>query len=256
MKIIDAHTHPLFASKFFAGEAKKSGVTLSLRGLLREMKENGVEKAVAIGDWLRNDGTRRKPFSNFTNNDLVWLAKRERKRFRLLFAANIFLGYEHYYPTDDRCTRFYELAEKYRAVAVFHTGDPVWPAAKVRHAHPINVDDVAVERPKLKIVLAHAGQHWMRDAGVVVAKNKNVYADLSGWFLGRRLPPDAHVMKEMFRELVFLADDCDRLMFGSDWPLMRMKPYIEFINGCEFLSATEKKKIFWSNANKLYWGSE
>lgn len=54
----------------------------------------------------------------------------------------------------------------------------------MRQAHPLLVDDIAVDFPKVKFVLCHLGNPWFQDAAQVLYKNDNVYADISGLTLG------------------------------------------------------------------------
>lgn len=153
-----------------------------------------------------------------------------------------------------RLAPVFDLCERHHAIAMFHTGDTLLSSGHVRHAHPVPADEVAVAHPDMTIVLAHAGQHWMPDAGEVVGKNPNVWADISGWFVGRRdLPPHADFLRHQFQQLIYWGVGCDKLMFGSDWPLMAIAPHIEFVEGCGFLSADEKRMILFDNARRLYW---
>lgn len=95
----------------------------------------------------------------------------------------------------------------------------------MRFADPMRVDDVAVAHPRMPIVLAHAGQHGMASAGEVVGENPNVWADISGWFVGGTELPDHHCfLHGRSQHLVYWAAGCDRLMHGSDWPLLAMRP--------------------------------
>lgn len=281
MPVIDAHTHLAPGSPLFNEWAQKTGADHSLAGLLREMDDNDVERAVLIGHWVLQEGTRDNPFTNKSNNDLVHFIERGGDRLRGLLGINIadegpldlelldeylkrpefpgvkfFTGYETYYADDSRLKPVFQLLEKHHAIAMFHTGDTLLPSGHVRYAHPIPADDVAVAFPGMTVVLAHAGQHWMADAGEVVGKNPNVWADISGWFVGRKdLPPHAAFLKHQFQELIYWGVGCEKLMFGSDWPLMAIKPYIEFVEGCDFLSKEEKQMILFDNAKRLYWSS-
>ncbi len=67
---------------------------------------------------------------------------------------------------------------------MFHTGDTYNPRGKLRYAHPLNIDVVAVDNPGLKLVICHVGNPWILDCMETVYKNKNVYADISGLVLG------------------------------------------------------------------------
>ena len=51
---------------------------------------------------------------------------------------------------------------------------------KLKYSQSFNIDELAVDFPKVKFVIAHCGTPWVQDAVEVVAKNKNVYMDLSG----------------------------------------------------------------------------
>src|SRR5262249_27798603 len=75
-------------------------------------------------------------------------------------ALKAYLGYLHYPPNDPRYRPYYELADRFKLPVVFHTGDTYSPQAKVRLAHPLLVDDVAVDHPQVRFVLAHLGNPW------------------------------------------------------------------------------------------------
>jgi predicted TIM-barrel fold metal-dependent hydrolase len=278
MQAIDAHVHLVPSSKVFQREAKRNGAKYSLDGLLAEMDENDVDRALLIGHWDMDDGSLDGPFRNRTNNELLMVLDEGGDRFRGLLTANVrghgvidldvldehlarpevvglkfFLGYEAFYPTDLRCEPAYELLERHGKAAVFHTGDTLVSDVQLKYAHPMPLDDVAVAHPELPIVIAHAGQHWMHDAGELVGKNPNVWADLSGWFLGKDLPWFTDYVRTQFREFIFWAEGTDHLMFGTDWPLMRMRPYHEFMRGCDFLPDDVVPKLMRENAERLYW---
>src|SRR6185437_4398865 len=99
-------------------------------------------------------------------------------------ALKAYLGYLHYAPDHPGYRPYYELAERYQLPVIFHTGDTYSPCAKLRYAQPLLVDDVAVDHPKVKFVLAHLGNPWLTDAAEVIYKNINVWADLSGLVVG------------------------------------------------------------------------
>jgi predicted TIM-barrel fold metal-dependent hydrolase len=59
----------------------------------------------------------------------------------------------------------YRAAEANGIPVMFHTGTSVFPGARNKYGDPIYVDDVAVDFPKLKILLAHGGRPlWMHTA--------------------------------------------------------------------------------------------
>ena len=51
----------------------------------------------------------------------------------------------------------YRAAEANGIPVMFHTGTSIFPGARNKYGDPIYLDDVAVDFPKLKILLAHGG---------------------------------------------------------------------------------------------------
>jgi predicted TIM-barrel fold metal-dependent hydrolase len=171
-------------------------------------------------------------------------------------ALKVYLGYLHFAPDHPGYRPYYELAEQYNLPVYFHTGDTYSPYAKVRYAHPLGVDDVAVDHPRTKFVLAHLGNPWMADAAEVVYKNINVWADLSGLVIG---PAEAFADEEKQEALLDLtinlqrafryAERPNRFLFGSDWPLTPIGTYRAFIERA--IPAPYHSLIFEDNARVL-----
>ena len=102
----------------------------------------------------------------------------------------------------------YEEAQRLRLPVMIHTGTSVFPGARSRTGEPIAVDDVAVDFPDLKIVLAHGGRPlWMDQAFFLVRRFPNVHMDVSS------IPPRA-----IPRYFPRLAEVADKVLYGSDWP--------------------------------------
>ncbi len=102
----------------------------------------------------------------------------------------------------------YRAAEANGIPVMFHTGTSVFPGARNKYGDPIHVDDVAVDFPKLKILLAHGGRPlWMDTAFFLVRRHPNVYLDISG------IPP-----KTLLKYFPRLTEIADKTMFGTDWP--------------------------------------
>ena len=104
-------------------------------------------------------------------------------------AFKAYLGYLYYGPDSPSYGPYYELAARYKIPFIFHTGDTFSPLAKLKFAHPLLVDEVAVDHPDVRFVIAHVGNPWLTDAAEVLYKNNkaeraNVWADLSGFVVG------------------------------------------------------------------------
>lgn len=98
---------------------------------------------------------------------------------------------------------------------MIHTGDTYSPQAKVRFAHPLAVDDVAVDFPDLKLVICHVGNPWIRDAMEVVYK-KNAHTDISGFVLGDFTERFEKYMVDQVKDMVLYAGDPNYLLYGTD----------------------------------------
>jgi predicted TIM-barrel fold metal-dependent hydrolase len=170
-------------------------------------------------------------------------------------AIKLFPGYEYFFPNQKECNPVYELAEKLKVPVLFHTGDTNDPKSKVKYAHPLNVDDVAVSFPKVNFVLCHLGNPWIMDAVEVLYKNKNAYADLSGFVAGKGdLIFKKYYkgrQKAMMEGIFYEFSNVEKLMFGTDYPLTNYEFYIKFIKKLK-LSNKEFNKIFFETAAKLF----
>jgi predicted TIM-barrel fold metal-dependent hydrolase len=172
-------------------------------------------------------------------------------------ALKAYLGYLHFYPTDPGYWPYYELAARHKLPVIFHTGDTFSPLAKLKYAHPLGVDEVAVDHPDVRFVLAHVGNPWMIDAAEAVYKNVNVWADLSGLIVGtvdelstlearESLADVAERIRAAFR----YAERPNRFLYGSDWPLAPMALYRDFIQSA--IPEGNHEQVFIDNARKLF----
>jgi predicted TIM-barrel fold metal-dependent hydrolase len=102
----------------------------------------------------------------------------------------------------------YRAAEANGIPVMFHTGTSVFPDARNKYGDPIYLDDVAVDFPKLNIIMAHGGRPlWMDTAFFLLRRHRNLYLDISG------IPPVK--LLEYFPRLEEIAH---KTMFGTDWP--------------------------------------
>ncbi len=147
-----------------------------------------------------------------------------------------YLGYLHFPPEHMGYRPYYELAERYRLPFIFHTGDTYSPYAKLKYAHPLLVDEVAVDHPKVNFVLAHVGNPWLTEAVEVVYKNVNVWTDLSGLAVGDASAFEVDERQDTLQDAMIAlrrafryAERPNRFLYGSDWPLAPMTWYRRFI---------------------------
>jgi predicted TIM-barrel fold metal-dependent hydrolase len=102
----------------------------------------------------------------------------------------------------------YRAAEANGIPIMFHTGTSIFPGARNNYGDPIHIDDVAVDFPQLKILLAHGGRPlWMNTSFFLVRRHPNVFLDISG------IPP-----KALLRYFPRLEEIAHKTLFGTDWP--------------------------------------
>jgi uncharacterized protein len=123
-----------------------------------------------------------------------------------------------FFPNDRLAYPLYAVIEEAGLPALFHTGHsgvgsglPGGGGIRLKYSNPMHVDDVAVDFPDLKIVLAHPSFPWQDEAISVALHKPQVYIDLSGWS-PKYFPP----------QLIRYANSLlrDRVLFGSDYPFI------------------------------------
>jgi predicted TIM-barrel fold metal-dependent hydrolase len=176
-------------------------------------------------------------------------------------ALKAYLGYLHHGPDSPGYRPYYELARTYRLPVVFHTGDTYSTTAKLRYAHPSLIDDVAVDHPEVRFVMAHFGNPWLTDASAVVYKNPNVWADLSGLIVGEKSLFDGHFQAKHYveeiadvildvRKAMRYVGKPDRFLFGSDWPLAPLASYRKLVEA--IVPKDWQRAVFEDNARDLF----
>jgi len=108
----------------------------------------------------------------------------------------------------DALGRIYRRCEERGMPVLIHTGTSIFPGARCKFGHPMEIDDVAIDFPDLQIVMAHGGRPlWMDEAFFVLRRHRNVMLELSG------IPPLK--LLEYFPRLEEIGD---RVVWGTDWP--------------------------------------
>jgi uncharacterized protein len=169
----------------------------------------------------------------------------------LVRGLKLYPGYEPFYPHDQRLRVVYDLAEEFDVPVMIHSGDTYSPTGRLKYAHPLEVDEVAVDHPNVKLVICHLGNPWLVDAMEVVYKNANVYADFSGLVLGSFTEAFEDYMEEQIKEVILYAGEPRKFLYGSDWPICSMKSYVEFVRQLE-LPEKDLRMIMYENSRTLF----
>jgi predicted TIM-barrel fold metal-dependent hydrolase len=143
------------------------------------------------------------------------------------------------------------MCVEYDAPVMIHTGDTFSSTAKIRFSHPLTVDDIAVDNPELKIVMCHLGNPSMVDCQEVIYKNRNVYADISGLFIGDFTQSVKTYYVNKIKELLSYIGDPHRILYGTDWPISDIESYIKFVQSLD-LDQRESDLLMFGNAKKIF----
>lgn len=251
--MIDAHVHTNFYDKL----NPDSKAMDSRDGLADEMKKNHVVGAVSMD----HAGDAYIDLSELNVIHCIGLdATVDEEKLDAALASGryrcikIYLGYVHQYASDPAYEPAYRLAKKHRVPVVFHTGDTDSRKAKLKYADPLTVDEVAVDHPDVTFVLAHAGNPWIESAAEVAYKNPNVVLDGSAFVIGdlAHLPSETieTYAVEPLRWIFGYLDDPKKLMFGTDWPLTRIEPYLHAFERA--IPREHWQAVFHDNAARVY----
>jgi len=254
IRIIDAHTHAVLKNKL---EGMNRPIP-SKEEFLKDMVANNVVGAVSH---TRNPGEYNEELRNrnvvfcYGIGDKVNEKEVEHGLKSGQYGCiKIYLGYVHRYASDKEYEPVYSLAEKYGVPVVFHTGDTYDVKAKVKYADPMTVDEVAVDHPKVRFVLAHSGNPWINTAAELAYKNPNVYLDVSGFLVGdlnRMSREDVDVyMIQPIKWIFGYVENPSKILYGSDWPLVNMGQYINAVK--KAIPEEHWKAVFYENAMNVF----
>ncbi|MCI4366699.1 MAG: amidohydrolase family protein, partial [Thermoplasmata archaeon] len=124
----------------------------------------------------------------------------------------------------------YATAERLKVPVIVHTGTSVFPGARNRGADPMLLEDVALDFPRLTLVLAHGGRPlWMAGAVFLARRFPNVFLEISS------VPPRR--LLEYFPDLPRISD---KVLFGSDWPGPGVKDIGENLAGFRSIGLSDE----------------
>jgi hypothetical protein len=252
--IIDVHNHIT---------VKSSPYHLPVEEYIKTMDELKVEKAVILGKDYGKLGDQQQ--SNLPDEQTADFVKTHPDRFIGFTAVHPDRGEKQnlerveravndlglkgikinphagFYPNDERLYPVYEKATELDIPVVVHTGIKA-PTEGTR------VNDVAVDFPDMTIIIAHAGYPWVEETILVGLYTGNVYVDIS------TLTQIEGVMgfEVILPTLQKLTSSwgAQRVLFGSDG-IFNMEDTIKAVKDADFLSESDKAKIFGENAKKV-----
>lgn len=241
MKIIDAHLH-LFRSPSGDEEAQSVGHVNSTDHLRQVYGEMGIVHGVVMGNHSLALDYHDYPGDLFhyclgLDSSLTGGAEipnladivEAHLRRKSCCGVKLYPGYSRISLSDPLYGPVYELAAEYHKPVAVHMGLTAFPGAQLKYCHPLALDEVA-------------------------AKNPNVSADLSGLLEGRT-DLDAWFREQagyaaLLRTWLAAVGNWEKYLFGTDWPIVNLGEYIEFIR--RIVPASHWEAVFFDNANRVY----
>ena len=180
--------------------------------------------------------------------------KQEIKPEPFISGFKIYAGYYHVHINDEVYKPIYKLAADHNLTVAIHGGETYFKGGLVEYSHPLQVDRLAYEFKDLKIVICHMGFPWVMEACEMATKNDNVYVDISGLAVGGikecEMMRNEPLIRDYFRQGLVFLNNYEKVLFGTDWPLVPIGPYIE---SCKALIPYGSwENVFYNNALKVY----
>lgn len=272
--IIDMHLHaykdenPLFGQthpptlRGQTFEGVKTVEELKQEVLKRFEKYHIVKAVVGNGEvWLNDDSDR--ILVGGANKPIDSLEKQFRDG-KLKVIAEMAPFYAGMKASDSTQMPYFELAQKLNIPVGFHVlpGGPNYGfhlmpemlgGMRVYNANPLQLEEVFVRFPNLKLYMMHGGWPYIEDVKAMMYAHPNLYLDIAviNWIFPK---------KECYKFLEDLIDAGfgNRIMYGSDqmvWP-QTIDVGIETINSADFLTLDQKEDIFYDNAAEFLGLSE
>lgn len=269
MKIFDAHMHYSNITAFHEA-ARESGVDYSYEGYQKECMASNIVGSVCMGvnesaAGLFPDSAVPTPMTadlckqppnmylclgiNPHQLDLAALERKITEDSKVV-GMKIYAGYYHYFIHDEIYSPVYKLAAKHNLTVAIHTGDTYSEKGLLEYSHPLAADRLAYNFRDVNFILCHMGDPWIMDACEVAYKNKNVSIDISGLLAGnanliteteRRAPVMQH-----YKQGITYLNNYKKVLFGTDWPLVPITPYINFCK--KIIPKPALKDVFLNNA--------
>lgn len=182
-----------------------------------------------------------------------WIEEMDKSIELGLVGIKLGANYQRFDPLSREALRLYGRAEKLGLPILFHTGASPSREAPLRYSHPLVTDEVALQFPDLKIVMAHVGHPWVRETIVTIRKHPNVYADVSA----------IYTRPWMVYEGLLMATEwgvMHKLLFGSDFPVTtpqfameRLRAVNEIVEGTQLprISLEQIEQIIHADALKV-----
>jgi predicted TIM-barrel fold metal-dependent hydrolase len=128
--------------------------------------------------------------------------------------------YQNVHPSDSGITGLFRRAEELEIPILIHQGTTFCCNVSLEVANPILLQPVALQFPRLRMVIAHMGHPWIGETISLIRKHEHLYADISALYYRPWQFYNALVLAMEYGVL-------HKLLFGSDYPVTTPASTIE-----------------------------
>ena len=234
--IVDCHTHvgePSHFSKHFIDDARtasgnpKQQLAVDLGEHWKAMQP--ADRAIVLGfrahhvgyvvpneyvaDYVKQHPEKLVGFCSVDPNDEDAVEQLEHSILNLgLRGLKLGPIYQNIHPSDQKIRRVFKRAEELEVPILIHQGTTFCCNVSLEVANPILLQPVALEFPRLRMIIAHLGHPWISETLVLIRKHPNLFADVSA----------LHYRPWQFYNALVLAHEyrvMHKLFLGSDYPV-------------------------------------
>jgi uncharacterized protein len=119
--------------------------------------------------------------------------------------------YQNIHPSDQRFLAMMKMAEALGVPVLIHQGTTFCENVSLELANPMLLQPLALQFPRLRMVIAHLGHPWIAETLVLIRKHRHLYSDISALYYRPWQFYNALIMAMEYGVL-------DRLLFGTDYP--------------------------------------
>jgi predicted TIM-barrel fold metal-dependent hydrolase len=234
--IVDIHSHffsyPQHFSNDFVEQAKRSRngveVDLTVRWNEYEATAAGCDRTIVFGGKAKLSGlwvpdaevaayVSHKPdrligFLSLDPTQQGWQDElAEGHQDLQLKGIKLMPMYAGFRPDAPELSHLWQYAAKHGLPVLLHTGTTFIDKAPLELTRPYLIDNVAIQHPDVKIIMAHLGHPYEGECVVVARKHTNVYTDCSA----------LHYRPFQLYHSLMLVQEYgvwDKVLFGTDYP--------------------------------------
>lgn len=128
--------------------------------------------------------------------------------------------YQHFDPADRMHWPLFRKCEELDLPIMWHQGTTFPSRAKLKWGNPLQLEDVAMDFPRLRMIVAHLGHPWEADLVALIRKCPNLYTDISA----------VHYRPWRYWQAMVTAMEygiTHKILLGSDFPSATVDQVIE-----------------------------